>query len=172
MSLNPADSHPAATAQLANLPQDDSALLILWSQVSPATPECPPPPNIPQADIYSPSPKVELNIAVICASAPAIRPLFTARSSDKKTYKYGASSASGALALRTFGGSELPVEPGSKNAAGGAAVASESGENIVIKSDGEAGSAGEMVSLDITMERIEVVGSGRSESSRDLEFGR
>ena len=64
------------------------------------------------------------------------------------------------------------MEPGSKNAVGGTVVASGSGENIVIKSDGEAGSAGEMVSLDITMERIEVVGSGRSESSRDLDSGR
>ena len=67
----------------------------------------------------------------------------------------------------------LRMELGSKNAVGGgAAVGSEGGESIVAKSDGEAGSAGGMVSLDITMERIEVVGSGRSESSRDLEIGR
>ena len=43
-----------------------------------------------------------------------------------------------------------------------------------MKSDGEGGRDGEVVNLDIRMERIEAVGDGRSEtrSSGELEFGR
>ena len=40
-----------------------------------------------------------------------------------------------------------------------------------MKSDGGCGSSDEVVSLDMRTERIEVVGDGRSEISRDLEFG-
>ena len=63
------------------------------------------------------------------------------------------------------------MEPIPKSVVGGA-VASESGENIIMKSDGGGGSSDEAVSLDTGMERLGVVGDGQSESSRDLEFGR
>ena len=64
------------------------------------------------------------------------------------------------------------MDPGSKTAIAGMAAASESGENIVLKGDREGGSSDEVASLDIRMERIEVVGRSGSDSSRDLEFGR
>ena len=50
-------------------------------------------------------------------------------------------------------------------------MASGSVENIVMKGGGEAGSANEVIGLDM-MGRIDVVGDHESESSRDLEFGR
>ena len=52
------------------------------------------------------------------------------------------------------------------------AMASESGENIVMKSSGGGGSSDDAVSLDMRTERLEVVGGGRSEILTDLEFGR
>ena len=63
------------------------------------------------------------------------------------------------------------METSSKSIAGGA-VTSESGENIVMKSDGGGGGSDEAISLDMRTERIEAVEDGRSEISRDLEFGR
>lgn len=72
------------------------------------------------------------------------------------------------FALKTIGGSKVPLEPGFQSAGG--AAASESGENIVMKDEGEGGSADEVRSLDMRIERIEVVGDRRSESSRDLEL--
>ena len=51
-------------------------------------------------------------------------------------------------------------------------MASGSVENIVMKGGGEAGSANEVIGLDMRMGRIDVVGDHESESSRDLEFGR
>ena len=119
---------------------------------------------------------------MICASAPAIRPLIGTLKSRNATYNRSSSSASGAparrshhIALQTFGGSSRRLEPGSKSAVGcSTAAASESGEHIVLSGDGEGGgSTDEVKSLDMAAERIEVVGDGRlSESSRDLEYGR
>ena len=62
------------------------------------------------------------------------------------------------------------METSPKSVVGGGG-ASESGENIVMKSDREGGSS-DAVSLDMGMERLGVVGDGQSESSRDLELGR
>ena len=63
------------------------------------------------------------------------------------------------------------METSPKSVVGGG-EASESGENIVMKSDGGGGSSDEVVSLDMGMGRLGVVGDGQSESSRDLELGR
>ena len=116
---------------------------------------------------------------MICASAPAIRPLLTPLGSGNITYSYAATGASGGLArkshniaLQTFGSSGRPLEPGTRSAITGSAAAGESEENIVMKGEGESRGGEEVVSMDNRMERLEVVGDGRSESSRDLEYGR
>ena len=66
------------------------------------------------------------------------------------------------------------MKPNSQGAISGTCrvMASESGENIVMRSGGGGGSSDEAVNLDMRTERLGVVGDGRSEISTDLEFGR
>ncbi|RPB06159.1 hypothetical protein L873DRAFT_1839613 [Choiromyces venosus 120613-1] len=111
--------------------------------------------------------QVEINVAIISASAPGIRPLVkpitggsTTGMSGGYTYPVSHGNQSRRLALQSFAGTSRGGGATSK-VVGGRGTMNESEDNIVTKS-------GIMRTTDV---RVEILPDGRSESLKDLEYG-